>query len=180
MMTSRRLITATTVAFLAMPMLGAAQASTVTYNLALTDTIGPESGTGTLTVNGPIASTGLEIFTSGGGGLNSLNFTIDGSQFTLGAGPGASATFLNGNLISLNYAGALSGGKLTLGTAGLGFLYRDAIIGSHTSVGTISDSLASATPLPPTWTLILIGLAGLGVMLHRRKGRDNVLDAVPA
>src|ERR1700694_1970931 len=74
---SRILILAATAVFFAAQMLGSARASAVTYDLTLKDTFfGPESGTGTLTVDGPIVS-GLEIFTSAsGGGLNSLSFLI--------------------------------------------------------------------------------------------------------
>jgi hypothetical protein len=168
---SRILISAATAVFLAAQMLGAAQASTVTYNLTLTDTFGPEGGTGTLIVNGPITS-GTNTFTSGsGGGLNSLSFLIDGSNFTLGSALGtSSATFSNGNLTSLFYLGALGGFKLSLGTVGLGYVYGDLFNLSHNSMGTIS---ASATPLPPTWTMMLIGLAGFGFMLYRRMRQDG-------
>jgi hypothetical protein len=177
MMTSRILISATTVAFLIGQMLGAAQASTVTYNLFLKDTSGPEGGSGILSVNGPIPGSGLDIFTPGGGGLTSLSFTIDGSNFTLGSAlPGASATFLNGNLISLFYMGVLGGAKLTLDTVGLGYFYLDLNDLSHTSVGTIS---ASATPLPSTWTMMLIGIAGFGFFIYRKK-RPDPFTEVPA
>jgi hypothetical protein len=103
---------------------------------------------------------------------------IDGNNFTLAnALPGASVTFRNGNLINLFYMADLGGIKLTLNTVGLGYVYGDLINLSHSSAGTIS---ASATPLPPTWTMMLIGLAGFGLMLYRRKGRDAFIGAVPA
>jgi hypothetical protein len=167
---SRFLISAATAAFFAAQMLGAAQASTVTYNLTLTDTFGPEGGTGTLIINGPITS-GTKTFTSGGGGLNSLSFLIDGTHFTLGnALSTSSATFSNGNLTSLFYLSALDGFKLSLDTVGLGYVYSDLFNTNHDSIGNIS---ASATPLPPTWTMMLIGLAGFGFMLYRRTRQDG-------
>ena len=148
---------------------GCSEASTLTYDLALTSSSGPESGLGTFTVNGPIASTGLTVFTAGSG-LSSLNFSIDNNNFTLANElVNASVTFNNGNLINVAYFGALDGFKLDLGTAGLNYAFIDLINSSLTSTGTISASPVSAAPLPPSWTLMLIGLAGLGVVAYRRK-----------
>ena len=176
---SRILILAATAVFFAAQMLGSARASAVTYDLTLKDTFfGPESGTGTLTVNGPIVS-GLEIFTSAsGGGLNSLSFLIGGNNFTLGSALGtSSATFFNGSLISLAYAGALGGATLSLNTAGLSYFYLDFGNRSLASAGTISSS---ATPLPATWTMMLAGLAGFGFFLYRRKRPDTFTGMVAA
>jgi hypothetical protein len=52
--TSRILISAAAATFLAA--LAPAQASTVTFNLALNPSLGFESGIGTLTVNGPVGN----------------------------------------------------------------------------------------------------------------------------
>ncbi len=168
-MTSRMVLVAATVVLAAQVLGSSARAST--YSLTLADTLfGPESGTGTLTVNGPIAG-GLETFTSASGGLSSLSFLIDGSDFTLGNALGtSSATFFNGDLINLAYAGALGGATLSLNTAGLFYSYMNLGDMGSASAGTISSS---ATPLPATWTMMLIGLAGLGFFLHRRKGSDT-------
>ncbi len=173
----RILPSAATVAFLVAQMLGTAQASTVTYDLTLSETFGLESGTGILTVNGPIAS-GIQTFTSASGGLSSLSFSIDGSNFSLAnALVTSSATFFNGNLTSLFYLGALDGFQLSLDTLGLVYSYTDLLNIRHDTVGTIS---ASATPLPPTWTMMLIGLAGFGFFLHRRKRRDEFTGMITA
>jgi hypothetical protein len=176
MTTSRVLMSAAAAAVLGAQMLGAAQASTVTYNLSLTSTKGPESGTGSFIVNGPIASTGIQNFAAGSG-LVSMDFLIDGNDFKLSNASGADVTFLNGNLINIAYAGALGGITFNLDTLSLVYGYIDFNNLGHDSVGTIS---AAATPLPPTWTMMLIGLAGFGVMMYRRKARDTFVGAVPA
>jgi hypothetical protein len=180
-MTRLLTLAAATAVFFAAQMLGPAQASTVTYNLALSAIIGGEDGTGSLTVDGPIASSGFETFTSAStGGLDSLSFLISGNSFTLGNAAGtSSATFLNGSLISLAYAGALAGAtlSLTLNSAGLVYSYLDLGDPTLTTVGAIS---ASATPLPATWTMMLIGLVGLGLVLSRRKVRGTFVSPAPA
>lgn len=39
------------------------------------------------------------------------------------------------------------------------------------------DNLTSAVPEPSTWALMLIGLAGVGFMAHRRKSKLTVMAA---
>jgi hypothetical protein len=41
----------------------------------------------------------------------------------------------------------------------------------------VSVSRAAATPLPPTWTMMLLGLAGFGFLLHRRNRTGSVAIA---
>jgi hypothetical protein len=135
---SRFLISIVTAGFLVSQMLGAAQALTITYDLVLNNQLGPEGGTGSFTVTSPIASTGVDSFTSSSG-LVSLNFLIDGNDFTLNnAFLGANVTFLNGNLINIGYAGDLGGMELIFDSAGLGYSYTDLSDVSDFSVGTIS------------------------------------------
>jgi hypothetical protein len=177
MIIPRVLMSAAAAAVLGAQMSGAAQASAVTYNLSLTNTKGPENGTGSFTVNGPIASTGIQNFTAGSG-LVSMDFLIDGNDFKLSnAFLGADVTFSNGNLINIAYAGALGGITFDLDTLRLGYRYFDFNNLGHDSAGIIS---AAATPLPPTWTMMLTGLVGFGVMMYRRKARDTLVGAVPA
>jgi hypothetical protein len=53
--------------------------------------------------------------TSAGSGLKVLSFLINGNDFTLGNAQGtSSATFFNGSLISLAFAGILGGATLSL------------------------------------------------------------------
>jgi hypothetical protein len=145
-----------------------------TYDLSLTSSIGPSNGSGSFTVNGSIAGTGLTTFTEAGG-LTSLNFAIDGYNFSLNSDLGkASVTFNNGALTNVAYLGAIGGFKLDLGTLGLGYIFTDSINPGLSSIGTISASSGvSATPLPPSWTLMLIGLAGFGFVAYRRQKKHG-------
>jgi len=174
MMTTPRILilAAAAAAVLAAQTLAPANASTFNYDLTLSSF--GDSGTGSLTLNGPVAS---GIFTPGSGGLNSLSIFIDGDTFTLNnAQPGTSASFQNGILTSLFYSGHVGNEALTLAFA-FGFGGYSFIGPGDFSLGTFS---ASATPLPPTWTMMLIGLAGVGFMLYRRKGRDSFTGLAPA
>jgi hypothetical protein len=175
MKTLRILVSAVTAAFLTGQMLASARASSVTFNLALTPSFGLEGGTGSLTVNGPVGS---KIFTPGSGGLTSLNLFVDGSDFTLAnALPGTSATFLNGVFESLTYVGILGGDTLTI--SGLSYVFTDTNP-LQFSGGIVSDPPPSATPLPPTWAMMLIGLAGFGLLLCRRNGRATFAGVLSA
>ena len=157
---------------------GGVKASTLTYNLVLSNTSGPENGIGSFTINGPVASTGVSVFTAGSG-LTSLNFTIDGSSFSLSnALVNASVIFSGGNLTSIAYLGAANGFQLDLGTLGLSYAFVDLLNSRLDSAGNISASSVSATPLPSSWTLMLIGLAGGGLVAYRRK--NNKMSFAPA
>jgi len=147
---------------------GSSEAST--YNFVLNSSIGPAGGNGSFTVNGPVSSNGLATFTEGAG-LASLVFSIEGNNFTLDDDlTKASVTFDNGALINVAYLGGLNGFKLDLGTLGLNYIFSDLINPGLSSIGTISASAGvSATPLPPSWSLMLIGLVGAGFMAFRRK-----------
>jgi hypothetical protein len=160
---SRFLVLAATAGILSAQTIGVARA--VTIDLSLTATSGTSgNGSGSLTVNGPIANSGFETFSTGAHNLTALSFSLDGNTFSLGNDPlGASVTFLNGNLYSIVYGGALDNFQLDLGTGGLHYAYLDLLDGDS-SAGNIS-----ATPLPPSWLMMLTALAGMGLFLHRRK-----------
>jgi len=146
--------------------MGTANAST--YDFSLISTIGPSGGKGSLAVNGSIGS-GLTTFTEGGT-LNSLNFQIANYSFSLDNDlTKASVTFNNGSLTSIIYVGAKDGFKLDLDTGKLGYIFTDFINPGLSSVGTISSPGVSATPLPPSWTLMLFGLVGAGFLLRGTK-----------
>ena len=166
-----RLLAVILVALVGVQLPRSAQASTLTFDLTLTNTLyGPENGVGTLTVDAPIAG-GVDAFTSNGGGLDSLNITIDNQTFTLANALGlAQATFLNGALSSISYVGQLNNFQLNLDTAGLFYLYNDLSNFSLASAGTISAVLdPPAAPLPPTAVLFAGGLLVFGFLTSRRK-----------
>jgi len=166
-----RLLAGILVALVGVQLPRSAQASTLTFDLTLTNTLyGPENGVGTLTVDAPIAG-GVDAFTSNGGGLDSLNITIDNQTFTLANALGlAQATFLNGALSSISYVGQLNNFQLNLDTAGLFYLYNDLSNFSLASAGTISAVLdPPAAPLPPTAVLFAGGLLVFGFLTSRRK-----------
>jgi hypothetical protein len=152
--------------------LGGTEASALTFDLTLMSGASPV-GSGSLTISSPIASTGISNFT--GSNLTSLNFVIDGNNFQLAnAVLPASATFINGNLVSIGYVGSLNGMKLSFDTLGLGYVFTDLANWKLDSAGTIS---VSATPLPSTFGMMLIGLGVLGFLGYRRTRKGNVLAA---
>jgi hypothetical protein len=80
----------------------------------------------------------------------------------------AQAFFLN-RLIGINLAGGLNNIQLAFNetmSGGEGFSF---------DYGTAS---VSATPLPPTWTMMLIGLAGFGFVAYRRQRKGTALASV--
>ena len=99
--------------------------------------------------------------------LNSLDFKIGGHDFTLNNDllP-AMVTFDSGKLVGIAYAGVLGLFQFDLDTVGLGYMY---VSNGLASFGTISPGV-SATPLPPSWSLMLLGL-GAGIAAFRRKAR---------
>jgi hypothetical protein len=150
---------------------GSSEAASLTYDLVLISTAGPENGTGSFIINGPVANTGLSVFTAGSG-LTSLNFSTGGNNFALANGlSSAGVIYNNGNLITIAYAGELNGFTLDLGTIGLNYDFADRSDWRLDSTGTISASPVSAAPLPPAWTLMLIGLVGGGFVLRRRRNK---------
>jgi len=150
--------------------IASSEASAMTYDLVLSGTSGQLDGT--FTVNGsvpnsgqsgPLHITALSLSVSG----NSYNFTSE--LFT------PIATFTNGGLTSIEYAGAADGFKLDLGTFGLGYMFIDSVNPGLSSLGTVS---ASATPLPPSWTLMLLGLAAFGFIAYRRNRTFGTMSSL--
>jgi hypothetical protein len=80
----------------------------------------------------------------------------------------AQAFFSNNNLINIMLAGGLNNVQLAFnetmsGGEGFSFDYTTASV--------------SATPLPPAWTMMLIGLVGFGFMAYRRKSKPALMAA---
>jgi hypothetical protein len=159
-----------------------AWASTLTYDLTLTNTSGPTDGNGSFTVNGPV-NNGTDTFTSNtNGGLDSLSIWINGEDFTLqNALTMSSVTFNNGALTNVSYFGEHDGFKLDLLTSGLYYLYVDANNWNLSSSGTISAFAApSVAPLPTTSILFATGLLGFAALMYRRRASARPSSAAPA
>jgi hypothetical protein len=113
------------------------------------------------------------MFTSSTG-LVSLNFLIDGQDFTLSdAFAGANVTFVDGVLTNIGYVGVLGGLKLVFGSVGLSYLYLDLSEPGRDTEGTISPSVLGA-PGPTAGA----GLPGLllvlgGLLVWWRNGRTK-------
>ena len=163
-----RLFIALILAVVCVPMADVARATT--YDLTLSDTLyGPESGSGVLTINGPV-TTG--VFTSNtGGGIAGLSISIDGQTYNLQNAVGTvTAGFVNGALTNLTYLGVVNGIDLSLASTGLFYFYNDLTNWSLSSAGTISAvDPPTGTPLPPTILLFAAALLGLLLIGYRRK-----------
>ena len=163
-----RLLIALVLAVVCVPMADVARATT--YDLTLSDTLyGPESGSGVLTVNGPV-TTG--VFTSNtNGGLTGLSISIDGQTYNLNNAIGTvTAGFVNGALTNLTYLGVVDGIDLSLASTGLFYFYNDLTNWSLSSAGTISAvDPPTATPLPPAVALFAAAFVGLLLIGYRRK-----------
>jgi hypothetical protein len=76
----------------------------------------------------------------------------------------AEAFFSNNNLIDIALGGGINNIQLAFNetmSSGEGFSFNYLATGG-----------VSATPLPPTWTMMLIGLAGFGFVAYRRQRKD--------
>jgi hypothetical protein len=147
-----------------------------TYDVTLLNSSGVAIGSGQFGITGNISSTGLTNFGEGSN-LNSLDFKIGGHDFTLGNDllP-AVVTFDKGSLVSIAYLGVLGNFQFDLGTLGLSYTYISDGIASFGTISTGSSGV-STTPLPPSWTLMLLGLVGFGVVAYRRKNRVELAAA---
>jgi hypothetical protein len=168
-----RILVAAAVAALAAQFSSAALASTVQYDLTLTPTAGSIGGTGYFDVVTPVNGSGANDITA-------LSISIDGQTFNLGDALGtATATFADGVLTGLNYAGALlNGWNLDLlGTGGLTYRFADLGVNFAGATGTISAvDPPSPTPLPSSIVLFATGL--LGFVLLSRRGKRTASSAV--
>ena len=152
-----------------------ANAVTVDYTLTFTGTDGTKgNGTGLLVVDEPtpLASFSENFY----GDLVSLTATIGGLTFNFN--PASVAVNLGTGQTFYSLTGSSSPGVLgpkglveTLVLGGFGFNITNPG-GPNLEDGrfSIGPGAVAATPLPPTWTLMLIGLAGFGfVSAYRRK-----------
>ena len=180
-----RLILMAATAFAAAQIPGRADASTVTYDLVLTASSGPESGTGFFTVTTPVSTTSFDTATSlgGNGALTAMSFTLtNGTTFTLGNATSAGVGFNNTGpgtpevLNTIGYTGELSSFVLQFSAGGFTYSFSDSAPNTHlNSNGTITATIASAVPEPATWTMMILGFCGVGFMAYRRKQNGPAL-----
>jgi hypothetical protein len=153
-----------------------AKAVTVDYTLTFTGTDGTKgNGTGTLLINetSPLASFKENSF----GDIVSLQATIGGLTFNFApsavdANVGTGQTFFSLTGLSSPGVTGPKGLTETLVLGGFGFNITNPG-GPNLEDGrfTIGPGV-TVTPLPPTWTLMLIGLAGFGVVAFRRQRKS--------
>jgi hypothetical protein len=157
---------------------GRADASTVTYNLVLTATSGPESGSGSFTVITPTSSTSFD--TVANGQLTAMTFMIDGMTFNLLNSTSAGVGFNNTGsgtpeiINNIGYTGQNDSFVFQLSTGGFGYTFTDTANSKLSSSGTIEATI-SAVPEPSTWAMMILGFCGLGFMAYRRKQNGAAL-----
>ncbi len=157
----------------------AVQAATLSYQVSLNAIYGPESGTGSFTINAP--SSGSGTLTAGGGGITALDFKIAGVDFLLDASTVIGYAYQGSTLVltGLIYGGQAGTNQLfsiSLGSNGL-YDFTDSANGSLNTIGSIS---ISQTPLPGSLPLLATG-TGILVMvgwLRRRKAASSLAGLV--
>jgi hypothetical protein len=159
-----------------------AKAVTVDYVLIFTGTDGTKgNGTGLLQIDEPKASASFsENFY---GDLASLTVTIGGLTFNFN--PASVSVDLGTGQTFYSLTGSSSPGVLgpkglteTLVLGGFGFNITNPG-GPNLEDGkfSIGPGSVATTPLPPTWTMMLIGLAGFGFINYRRKSKPEFMAA---
>ena len=161
---------AATAALFAVQMPGAATASTLTYDVTLTPSCtncGPESGTGSFTITTPALGSSGNL--TEGHGLTSMNFLIDGLNFTMNSSSEIGYYYNGSTLVldNIGYTGTIGTFELTGISLG-GYYFGDSAPGGYIYDTKGKSNLSVATtPLPGTWSMLLIGLAGLAFLGYR-------------
>jgi hypothetical protein len=153
----------------------AVQAATLSYGVSLNAIFGPESGTGSFTINAP--SSGSGTLTGGSGGITALDFKIDSLDFALNASTAIGYAYQGSTLVltGLIYGGQVGTNQLfsiSLGSNGL-YDFTDSANGSLNTIGSIS---ISQTPLPDSLPLLATGIGILAMMgwLRKRKAGPSL------
>jgi hypothetical protein len=145
---------------------GSANASTIDYDLTLTPLFpGGVGGSGTLIVDdvsGHVTVAELDITMN-----NGVVFDFAGKNLT-----DASASIFQGNLVGLEGSDTNKQNSLDLFTSwpfGLGATFDQQTYELVSAV----DPPPGSTPLPPSWTLMLIGIVIFGICTGRRSRRNS-------
>jgi PEP-CTERM motif len=140
------------------------------YDLTLTSTSGPTSGTGVLSLTSAVPSSGLDSLGPGPvAGVDLFTVTIDGHLFNL-TNTFTNVSFLNGALFNLGFAAFAS--PLQVTASGTTYTFADISNQSVDSLGSIT-AIAAPVPEASTWAMLLLGFAGLGFMAYRRKNSET-------
>jgi len=153
----------------------AVQAATISYSVNLNAISGPESGTGSFTINAP--SSGIGTLTQANGGLTALDFKIDNVDFGLNSSSAVAYSYQGSSLVltGLIYGGQVGPDQLfsiTLGSNGL-YSFTDSANGTLNTFGSIS---ISQTPLPDSLPLLATGIGILAMIgwFRKRKPRPTL------
>jgi hypothetical protein len=93
-----------------------------------------------------------------GGGTESFSLSFDGGKGSISLGGGSSSKGLNPLVFAYTNLNA----------------DHDVFQGLGDGGGGVGKGDVSATPLPPTWALMLIGLGCIGLVAHRRRKNERV------
>lgn len=154
-------------------------ASPITYDLTLTPFAGYSiGGTGTLTIDGAPASSGISVYSAARGNLDDLSFTLAGQTFTLPGDGTAVVEFQNGSLWDITFSQELGKGTSNRyalhTTSNYAFYYNNELSLSAGTFTATQSSAASPVPEPASLLLLTTGLLGGAALLYRRMAPQQI------
>jgi hypothetical protein len=121
----------------------------------------------------PTATANYYSFVFGNGGDTSAGFLNDQVNGTIA--PGQTKSFIFGEYVPNNDV------AVPVGSYGFSValqVFADTLDRPYVGGSSFGGNWeVSATPLPPAWTMMLIGLAGLGFMAYRRNSKPVLMEA---